>query len=174
MLAAVITAAHGEAQDDALRKLGRGKADLAARDSYSASLPANGFLPWQQPVVDRLAVACTNRTADCEKRDLYEFGVYAGRYLRGLTLALKQRGVPFRRFWGFDSVWLARPERASPHNLASTRVLVAPVPRVSLRVCQTRRARRRGVARRNAPGCQATTARSTCWARAHDPHMPNS
>ena len=81
--AASATTAVVHADSDILRTIGRGKADLAARDSYSAHLPGAGLLPWQRPVIDRLAVACNNTAPlahhSCATRDLYEFGVYAGR-----------------------------------------------------------------------------------------------
>jgi hypothetical protein len=34
---------------------------------------------------------------------MYEFGVYGGRNMRALSLALNRSKVPFRQFWGFDS-----------------------------------------------------------------------
>jgi hypothetical protein len=43
------------------------------------------------------------RTFDCAERDIFEFGVYTGRYMRAIALALGGSNVSYRRFWGFDS-----------------------------------------------------------------------
>ena len=72
--------------------------------------PRNGGFSWQAPMVQHLASKC--QRGGCETRDLYEFGVYTGRYMRGVALALNRSGVPFRTFWGFDS-FEGLPEESS-------------------------------------------------------------
>jgi len=63
--------------------------------------------PWteyrNQVAASHLASACGRGVLPCASWDLYEFGVFTGRSMRGLCLSLNESGVPFRRFWGFDS-----------------------------------------------------------------------
>eukprot|EP00966_Prymnesium_polylepis_P009232 213107-Prymnesium_polylepis.1 len=63
--------------------------------------PQNGEFSWQAPMVQQLVSKCQH--GDCASWDMYEFGVYTGRSMRGIALALNRSGVPFRTFWGFDS-----------------------------------------------------------------------
>jgi hypothetical protein len=39
----------------------------------------------------------------CADRDVYQFGVYTGRSMLGISRFLKQNEVPFRKLWGLDS-----------------------------------------------------------------------
>lgn len=69
---------------------------------------------WQNPVIEHMIQVCTGTapTLNCAERDLYEFGVYTGRYMRMLVVELARRGVPYRKFFGFDS-FQGLPEEAN-------------------------------------------------------------
>ena len=57
---------------------------------------ASGNLWWQKPVVKHLQAVCA-AGLDCSSFDLYEFGVYTGRFMRGIARALNASHVGFRR-----------------------------------------------------------------------------
>ena len=66
------------------------------------------------------AVAQINRTchyaqASCSDRDVYEFGVFTGRSMRGLAIGLNSSQLPFRKFWGFDS-FVGLPQESAVAN----------------------------------------------------------
>ena len=65
------------------------------------AMPLDGFLGWRVPCLEHLVRSCQSRA--CGHLDLYEFGVYTGRSMRGVTQFLAKRNVSFRRLWGFDS-----------------------------------------------------------------------
>ena len=65
------------------------------------AMPVDGFLGWRAPCLEYLVRKCRSR--GCGDLDLYEFGVYTGRSIRGITHFLGTRGGSFRRMWGFDS-----------------------------------------------------------------------
>ena len=58
---------------------------------------------WQEVAVNHILQVCTSdkQNMDCSRFDLYEFGVYIGRYMRMLSRGLDR--VPYHRFWGLDS-----------------------------------------------------------------------
>ena len=66
---------------------------------------ARGLLHWHAPAIRWLHSRCngTYEQTVCSSRDLYTFGVYTGRTMRGIAIAMNSTRVPFRRFWGFDS-----------------------------------------------------------------------
>ena len=67
---------------------------------------------WQMPATTNLISVCTGAAPvlKCAERDIYEFGVYTGRYMRMHTLVLARSGVEYRKFWGFDSFQGLPPE----------------------------------------------------------------
>lgn len=82
------------------------KGSLHSHTMRSTGLPKDGLVPrWRARLVPHLERLCALRgAAFCENRDVYEFGVYTGGYMRGLALELNTSGrVPFRKLWGFDS-----------------------------------------------------------------------
>ena len=96
-------------------------------DPQESSLRSTGYKPWEKrynvPEKDgtvywrynalkRLSVVCAQPKVDCSAMDLYQFGVFTGRSMRGISLTLNKTNVPFRKFYGFDS-FQGLPEEAT-------------------------------------------------------------
>ena len=81
----------------------------------------NGRVLWQKPVIEHLKRVCTRTGGEraCQQKDLYEFGVFTGTYLRGVIRSLNRSGVPFRRAWGFDSFQGLPPEQDTVRSKTS-------------------------------------------------------
>jgi len=122
------------ASDDALATTGwtpddRRRADgtLGPRSSARGfALPKDGTYGWQKWAVENIAARCKaaggwRLHSDCASRDMYQFGVYTGRSLRGTTRALRQAGVPYNTFWGFDSFQGLPPEDPSARRSAHSK-----------------------------------------------------
>ena len=62
--------------------------------------------PWSMQynpkVVELLKLRC-HEQVECTKYDLYEFGVFTGRSMKGYVTQLKDAGVNYAHYWGFDS-----------------------------------------------------------------------
>ena len=71
------------------------------------ALPKNGTYGWHKWAVERIAERCMARDSElhshCARRDMYQFGVYTGRSLKGTTQALRAKNVRYHTFWGCDS-----------------------------------------------------------------------
>lgn len=69
--------------------------------------PRKGLLkPWRQPVLERMRMRCMNDFIDCSTLDLYQFGVYSGRSMRGFARHFNNFAPAYtipRTMWGFDS-----------------------------------------------------------------------
>ena len=70
-------------------------------------LPRRGILGWRKGCLD-VAVANCRRSGTCHLLDLYEFGVFTGRALKGMASYLRAPpgggpAVPIDTMWGFDS-----------------------------------------------------------------------
>lgn len=85
----------------------RRKGQLALEDNGIRNpWPADGLLkPWLRVALLFLRLRCREERLHCESRDVYEFGVYSGRALRGMALQANrtERPLSFRLLWGFDS-----------------------------------------------------------------------
>lgn len=110
----------GERQGDDLK--GTGWNRYAAQ--LDRAIPDEGWQfkgAWQVHVVKHLISICTGKAAElnCGERDIYEFGVYTGRYMRMLSLVLARSGVDYRKFFGFDSFQGLPPEdlRSKPQRV---------------------------------------------------------
>jgi hypothetical protein len=70
---------------------------------WGRSQPAGGVLHWRLPAMARLSSICHG--VACASRDIFEFGVYGGRSLRGIAAYLQRASpsVQVRTIWGFDS-----------------------------------------------------------------------
>ena len=64
---------------------------------------ADGIVAWRRVAIDRIAERCASAPSFCRDKDLYEFGVYTGRSMRGIVRALAAANVSYSHFWGFDS-----------------------------------------------------------------------
>mmetsp|Transcript_51987 Transcript_51987/g.86218 ORF Transcript_51987/g.86218 Transcript_51987/m.86218 type:complete len:264 (+) Transcript_51987:156-947(+) len=65
-----------------------------------------GLRTWHDAAIKRLRDLCSSsreQAAGCALRDLYSFGVYTGRSMKGIAIAMNTSRIPFRRFFGFDS-----------------------------------------------------------------------
>ena len=83
-----------------------GYAPLRKRDAKYLNPAKNapaGQVHWRQRALERAMDLCKRGKLNCGSMDLYQFGVFTGRSMRGISLALNKSNTPFRRFWGFDS-----------------------------------------------------------------------
>lgn len=62
-----------------------------------------GNYPWRLKALKVMVQDCGKNGGDCRKRDIYEFGVYTGLSMRGMSVWLKEKKVNFGHMWGFDS-----------------------------------------------------------------------
>lgn len=73
------------------------------------TFPKQGYIKtWREHVVKLLEERCgthasASSLANCEQSDIYEFGVFTGRALRGLALRFNRSRVSVGNIWGFDS-----------------------------------------------------------------------
>ena len=79
------------------------------------TFPPNGYMKtWREHVVKLLVERCGAQVASesaqvardvvrCKQSDIYEFGVFTGRALRGLALRFNRSRVSVGNIWGFDS-----------------------------------------------------------------------
>ena len=66
-------------------------------------LPADGLVGWRSPCLEHLIRRCKRCARACDAHDVYEFGVYTGRSMRGISQKLFDNNITFGRMWGFDS-----------------------------------------------------------------------
>ena len=126
------TGTRGSAGADALASTNWAPSEPAALRAASArrkSLrrPANGTLAWRHVAMVQLAARCARAPATCRERDLYEFGVYTGRSMRAIVLALGAAHAPYRTFWGFDS-FQGLPDERDDASSAAAAAPAAPAP----------------------------------------------
>ena len=68
------------------------------KDANRSWIEARRSTAWE-----RVEQLCSSDRHECARRDVYQFGVYLGDSMALLSKRMRQRGVPFRRMWGFDS-----------------------------------------------------------------------
>ena len=78
-----------------------------------------GVLGWRSPCLNHVITQCSDCPAtgyaSCAAKDIYEFGVYTGSSMRGMSQRFKARGAGFRRMWGFDS-FQGLPKELAVHS----------------------------------------------------------
>ena len=72
-----------------------------------------GGFSWRRHPLDHVITYCRSKGAQCEKMDVYQFGVYSGLSMRAISQTLLKAGVSFHRLWGFDSFHGLPDERTS-------------------------------------------------------------
>ena len=71
---------------------------------------------------ERVEQVCSSGRHNCAGRDVYQWGVYLGDSMALLSERMRQRGVPFRRMWGFDSFAGLPPEEAHSSGVYAKRL----------------------------------------------------
>jgi len=64
---------------------------------------ADGVLAWRRPCLARVIDRCQKGHAHCKRAGVYQFGVFTGQSMRGVSLALAQSNVSYGAMYGFDS-----------------------------------------------------------------------